>query len=71
MIQQGITRGLVPLENLVDHNRDSLGEFARAIDRCFRINMTNLNSQRFMCILNKAFALDITRLAVFLFHIFT
>ena len=32
---------LVPLENLVDHNRDSLGEFARAIHRCFR-NITHV-----------------------------
>ncbi len=27
---------LVPLENLVDHYRDSLGEFAQTIHHCFK-----------------------------------
>ena len=35
-IQQGLTRGVSSVGKPCRHNRDSLGEFVRAIDRCFR-----------------------------------
>ncbi len=37
-IQQCITRELVPLENLVDHNRVSLGEFFFRLDHAPQMN---------------------------------
>ncbi len=39
---------IVPLENLVDHNRYSLGEFARTIHRCFFTRIQSSKGKKFI-----------------------